>query len=124
VAAGVTGPSRRERAHTRLGFTDFDTYLKALIKKDRKEAARRFQVDPKSKRGNPTGANQYQREDSATVANSTQADRPEANGVSHYTQRMLDRLARDRPDLLEEVQAAPRRRISAMGWQKPARILG
>jgi hypothetical protein len=43
----------------------------ALIQKDRKEAARRFRVDPKTKAGNPSGNNQYQREETGTVPNSS-----------------------------------------------------
>jgi hypothetical protein len=65
----------------------------------------RLAVDPDTKPGNPTGANQYKREETGTVPNSSQVQRAEENGVGVRTQRMLDRLARDRPDLLEEVQA-------------------
>ena len=36
---------------------------------------------------------------------SNQSTRAESNGVSQYTQRKLDRLAKDRPDLLNRVKA-------------------
>jgi hypothetical protein len=35
----------------------------------------------------------------------TQGQRAQSNGVGKDVQRWLDRLAKDRPDLLEEVQA-------------------
>jgi hypothetical protein len=89
-----------------LGFENFDAYLDALTGKDRGQRAERFRAVP---------TKQGERVDIATVAKLSQQGRADANGVSHYTQRMLDRLARERPDLLAEVQAA---------WQNPARILG
>ena len=40
-----------------------------------------------------------------TASFDSQIDRASSNGVGIVTQRWLDRLARDRPDLLDKVQA-------------------
>ena len=39
------------------------------------------------------------------TSDSSQVARAESNGVSRYTQVKLDRLAKDRPDLLDRVKA-------------------
>lgn len=39
------------------------------------------------------------RKSNAKVAFDTQVERAKQNGISHYTQRKLDRLARERPDI-------------------------
>jgi hypothetical protein len=71
------------------------------------EEKRKYEADAQSEenKGKHRG-NQYtgkmETEDSAV---STQAARAEANGVSSYTQRNLDHLARDAPELLERVRA-------------------
>lgn len=62
--------------------------------------------------GNPTGANQYQRrEEFGNLPNSSQGTRVSqdtraaSNGISTRTQAKLDRLARERPDLLDKVRS-------------------
>jgi hypothetical protein len=94
---------KRESVHEMLGFASFDAYLRAVIGEDEKGAAQRFEADPGVKPGNPTGSNQHKKVELPTVGNSTQAQRAKENGVSRQTQIWLDRLARDRPDLLERV---------------------
>ena len=57
------------------------------------------------KRGNPTGSNQHQiKEELHNLCNSTQSDRAKKNRVHRNTQIKLDRLAKDRPDLLQRVK--------------------
>ena len=91
-----TGHALREGAHRTLGFEDFDAYLQATIGKDRKQAARRFEAE---------ATKQGKRADFDAASKSSQAGRARENEVGIVTQRYLDRLARDRPDLLERVNA-------------------
>jgi hypothetical protein len=53
-------------------------------------------------------------------ANSSQAKRAATAGISRDTQRKLDRLARERPDLLAEVKAG---RLSAHAAAVEAEIV-
>jgi hypothetical protein len=56
--------------------------------------------------GNSTGSNQYKaKEETSIIDISLQPARAEKNGVGLRTQIKLDRIARERPDLHEEVQA-------------------
>jgi hypothetical protein len=88
--------ARKEAAHKKLGFKDFDTYLMAAIGKTEDEAKERFKTQP---------TKQGERCDLCKLQKSTQAGRAKENCVGVRTQTYLDRLARDRPDLLAEVQA-------------------
>ena len=103
--ANELGKVKAECPHVRLGFKDFDAYLTALIGETEKGSRERYEAKDDVKRGNPTGNNQYRKQEIPTVGNSTQPQRAKANGRGIETQRWLDRLARDRPDLLEKVNA-------------------
>ena len=59
-----------------------------------REAGKRIEAR-ETKQGN----NQHRK-----ISDTTQSARADSNGVSQYTQRKLDRLAKDRPDLLERVK--------------------
>ena len=62
-------------------------------------------VSAEVKRGNPTGSNQYQKKvELDNLSNSTQKARAKENGVHRKTQEKLDRLAKERPDLLAMVR--------------------
>ena len=70
-----------------------------------KEAGKRIEAK-ETKQGNPTGRNQYHsKQQTGNFPISSQSARAESNGVSDRTQRKLDRLAKDRPDLLQRVKA-------------------
>jgi hypothetical protein len=60
-------------------------------------------------RGNPTGNNQHDARDEETgnlpVSSESQPARAARNGIGERTQRKLDRLARDHPELHERVKA-------------------
>ena len=60
-----------------------------------REAGKRLEAK-ETKQGN----NQHRK-----FSDATQVSRAESNGVSDRTQRKLDRLAKDRPDLLQRVKA-------------------
>ena len=59
-----------------------------------REAGKRLEAK-ETKQGN----NQHRK-----ISEATQSARADSNGVSQYTQRKLDRLAKDRPDLLQRVK--------------------
>jgi len=71
-----------------------------------REGAARLEAK-ETKRGNPTGNNQHQRKEEIGnfPVSTSQVVRAESNGISDRTQRKLDRLAKERPDLLERVKA-------------------
>jgi hypothetical protein len=89
---------------------------------DAVEVGRRFEAEP-AKRGNPTGNNQYKKkEDLCAAHNSPQMERARKNGVGRQTQVYLDALARDRPDLLKQVNAGelkPKTAARVAGIIKP-----
>ena len=71
-----------------------------------KKAGDVLAASAEAKRGGDRGVNQHGTwEANANFANASQSERAKSNGVSHYTQRKLDRLAKDRPDLLERVKS-------------------
>jgi len=72
--------------------------------------------------GNSTGNNQYQKkvELGNLPSSSSQQSRAQQNGVGLRTQKKLDRLARDFPDLLEKVK---RRELSVNRAAKEAGIV-
>ena len=81
----------------RQAIPDFD----AKVEQERLQGI----MADEAKRGNPIGSNQYQKkEESANFASSSQSVRAESNGVSHYTQRKLDKLIAH-PVLLAKVKA-------------------
>jgi hypothetical protein len=60
-------------------------------------------------RGNRTGNNQYRRtEETGNFPVSSQQSRASESGISDRTQRKLDQLALDRPDLHEQVKSGAR----------------
>ena len=59
-----------------------------------REAGKRLEAK-ETKQGN----NQHRK-----ISDATQSARADSNGVSQYTQRKLDRRAKDRPDLLQRVK--------------------
>lgn len=85
-------------------YGSLDAMLRAEIGCTEQKARKRFAVDPTPKRGNPTGSNQHKKESSAEE-DSSQVSRAKKNGVGIQTQVYLDRLAKDRPDLLKKVDA-------------------
>jgi hypothetical protein len=106
--------ARKESAHKRLGFGDFDAYLRSTIGKTEDEAKECFKTDhdaAKNRGGNRRS--QAARESIVESTNDTQTGRAQKHGVGMNTQPYLDRLARDRPDLLQEVQAGRLRPYAA-----------
>ena len=68
-----------------------------------------YEASAEVKRGAPVGnqnaAKDKENKPEICRIESAQSARAESNGISDRTQRKLDRLAKDRPDLLERVQA-------------------
>ena len=66
-----------------------------------------FEASAEVKRGAPAGNQNAAKDKENNCRNpsiESQSVRAESNGVSHYTQRKPDRLAKDRPDLLAMVR--------------------
>ena len=90
----------------RLERGEFKSVRAAAIEAEAdKKAGDVLEASAEVKRGNPTGSNQYQRkEELPKSADSSQSVRAKSNGVHRDTQRKLDRLAKDRPDLIEKMR--------------------
>lgn len=77
-----------------------------MTEREANQAAGEVLANPNVKRGGDRGVNQHgQWEANGKFPIATQVDRAESNGVSDRTQRKLDRLAKERPDLLARVKA-------------------
>jgi hypothetical protein len=87
--------AKKENAHQLLGFKTFDEYLQKIIGQTEAAAKQRFETKADTNAGRP--------KKSGTVPNNGQLERAQRNGVSDRTQRYLDHLARDAPELLERV---------------------
>jgi hypothetical protein len=88
--------AKKESAPAQLGFKDFDSYLLAVIGRTEQQALRRFEAQP---------ANMGRPQKVSAADTFTQVQRPEPNGVGRQTQVYHDALARERPDLLQQVNA-------------------
>ncbi len=75
-----------------------------LTEQEMDDAARKLLVSAGVKRGGDRKSEDYKSNANFAIDNN-QSVRAESNDVSHYTQRKLDRLAKERPDLLTLVNA-------------------
>jgi hypothetical protein len=92
----ILNQAKKEQAAALLVFEDFDAYLTASVGETEGESVKKFEAK---------ATKQGERTDFPTVGKLSQSNRAKENGVSAETQRWLDRLARDYPDLLKKVNA-------------------
>ena len=87
-----------------------------------------FEASAEVKRGGDRGSNQHGTwEAKDNLSNATQKARAKENGVHRKTQEKLDRLAKDRPDLLAMVRfnqmSVNKAAIQAGFVKQPTRII-
>lgn len=105
--------AKKESTDEKLGFKNFDSYLEATIGCGEQEAETKVRQRVRAAAANTTGEVRPQGRPSknsdndklAKFASKSKAARASENGISHYTQQKLDRLASEHPKLMDQVRA-------------------